>query len=188
MRCIACGMEMRFLRTAPYRSMVSAGELHIFECPRCQRTEQRLAPKSHPEPLSGERMELPPAVLPLLGRFAHNVSVVARNAWLQAAPRLRQGFSSASALLNHAMQELLVAYNAGTRYSAMLRGRLLAACSASLISAQHNAGGARDRLRDIVHNARARLSAQSRALYLAADESCEKPQDRVTIKGDRNPS
>jgi len=137
MRCLACGREMRLVRAVPAQSMVSSRELHVFECERCQRTEQRLVLTHNIEPLQSERMELPALSSPVLSAAAHKVSVAARNAWMRAVLTFRGGISSASTLLAAARgRGDAMARNAWMRTAPKLREGL-AGASTVLTSARH---------------------------------------------------
>jgi hypothetical protein len=147
MRCLACGAEMRFVRAVPDQSMVSSRELHVFECPGCQRTEQRLVLTHNIEPLPSERMELPPLSSPVLTAAARKVSAAARSAWMRIAPTVRDGLSSASALLTSAQHKgSAAAQSAWARTTTVFRGSLPSAPSALLTSAQHKASVAQHKV------------------------------------------
>ena len=128
MQCVACGMEMQFVRAVPYQSMVSAGELHMFKCPSCQRTEQRRA--NNIELLPSERMQLPSVSSPAL-----TPATTARHTWMRMGPKCRDGLTSASAFLTYGKHKVSVAArNVWVRVATMVRGKIL---SGLLCSGQH---------------------------------------------------
>jgi hypothetical protein len=163
MRCVACGTEMRFVRVVPYEIMVSARELHMFECPSCRRTERQLVFTHNIEPLPSERMQLPSVSSPVLTAAMHKVSVAAQNAWMSIAPTFRDGFSSAAALLTSATHKVSAAsQNAWVCTTAMFRGSLPSASSALLTSVQHNVSVARHKVSVAARSAWARTVAMFR--------------------------
>jgi hypothetical protein len=114
---------MRFVRAMPDQRMVSAHELRMFECPSCQRTEQRLVFTHNIEPLPSERMQLPSVSSPALTAATHKVSVAARNAWMRTVATFHDGLSSAATLLTYAKHKMPVsAKNAWVRTTTMSRG------------------------------------------------------------------
>jgi hypothetical protein len=170
MRCIACGTEMRFVRAVPDQSMVSSRELHVFECQNCQRTEQRLALTHNIEPLPSEPMQLPSVSSPALTAAAHKASAAARSAWMRAAPTVRGGLSSVSALLTSAQHKVsaaqhkvsAAAQSAWVRTTTQFRGSLPLASSALLTSAQHKVSVAQRKVSVAARSAWARTAAMFR--------------------------
>jgi hypothetical protein len=163
MRCIACGSEMRFVRAVPDQSMVSSRELHVFECQNCRRTEQRLALTHNIEPLPSEPMQLPSVSSPVLTAAAHKASAAARSAWMRAAPTVRGGLSSVSALLTSAQHKVsAAAQSAWVRTTTQFRGSLPLASSALLTSAQHKVSVAQRKVSVAARSAWARTAAMFR--------------------------
>jgi hypothetical protein len=163
MRCLACGVEMRLVRAVPDQSMVSSRELHVFECPGCQRTEQRLVLTHNIEPLPSERMELPALSSPVLTAAARKASAAARSTWMRTAPTVRDGLSCASALLASARHNVsAAAQSAWVRTSTAFRGSFPSASSALLNSAQHKASVAQHKVSAAARSAWARTVAKLR--------------------------
>jgi hypothetical protein len=81
MRCLACGAEMHLIEVAPDETMMVPGyEEHTFECSGCHDHVRRLVfiPRAI-EPLTSERMRLPPA-----GLKTQNKGVTAKGVWARA--------------------------------------------------------------------------------------------------------
>jgi hypothetical protein len=94
------------VRVLPDQSMVSDRELHVLECPGCQRTEQRLVFTHKMEPFPSERMQQLPSVSSKVFASAKNtVLIAARNAWTRMIALFR-----------------VAAQNAWSRMVAMFRG------------------------------------------------------------------
>ena len=181
MRCLACGgTEMRFVRAVPYQSMVSARELHMFECPSCHRTERRLVFTRNIEPLASERMQLPSVSSPVLTAATHKVSVAAQSAWMNMVPTFRDGFSSAAALLTSATHKVSVAsQNAWVRTTTMFRGKLPSVLRAS---AQHKVSiAARNAWARNTTMLRGNLPSASSALLTSVQHNVSVARHRVCV-------
>src|SRR5438132_1665183 len=100
---------MRFMRVAPYETMVKTCELHMFECPNCKRTEQRLV-LTHPiRPLPSEQMQLPSIASPRLKFAMHRITVAARNGWTRTVGTFPDSVLSVSVLLSSFQNKVSIA-------------------------------------------------------------------------------
>jgi len=98
MRCVACGVEMKLVRTVPDNSMIASGrEIGTFECPRCHGKAQSLMSTHEIAPFLTERMQLPPSSSTLLASamnkmaLAKDKAVVAARSWLVRALTVLRG-------------------------------------------------------------------------------------------------
>jgi hypothetical protein len=160
--------------------MVTARELHMFECPSCQRTERRLVFTRNIEPLPGERMQLPSASSPVLTPAAHKVSVASQNAWMSMVATFRDGFSSAAALLTSATHKVSVAsQNAWVRTTTVFRGKLPSVLRASV---QHKVSiAARNAWARNTTMFRGRLPSASSALLTSVEHNMSIARHKVSI-------
>jgi hypothetical protein len=99
MTCPACGAQMHLIKVAPDKTMMVPGyEEHTFECSGCHHHVRRLVFIPHAiEPLTSERMRLPPARLknPADGWMS-------KGAWsraLRAVPRINVMHVAAALIL-----------------------------------------------------------------------------------------